>query len=468
MFVEELSLENIRCFESQTIRFRNPNGSGSRWVTFLSENGGGKSTALQSLALLLAGPEGAQLLLPRPLGWLRDEEKVGKISVRIHQNDHDPHKHGTVKIKQSFGYSYSITGSKPLTVNHRPYSDAAIVPSGQKTLTWLREKAFAAKGKGWFAVGYGAFRRLTRSSQILVPALEHQARYTNFITQFDESKPLSAFEQWLVYLDYRIAKENDETSRKQKALGVEAINRVLPQGAAFDSVRSDGTILFSIHGQKVPTIALSDGYRSVLAFVGDLVWRLLIAFPDSNAPLEEYGVVLIDELDIHLHPTWQRDIAGLLLGLFPNLQFIVASHSPLIAAGAGEDALTLRFIFEDKITAVEQVYNISAMNVDRILMSEAFGLVSTYSPVTQRRITRYDELTARGDKRTKMENSEYQTLLPFMAIARPLGGPPPPDSLDARIERFLEERLNDSSDSETKADDSEKPSRRMAAKVASG
>ena len=465
MFVEELSLDNIRCFESQTIRFSNRDGAPCHWVTFLSENGGGKSTALQSLALLLAGPEGAQLLLPRPLGWLRDEEKVGKISIRIHQNENDPNKHGTVKIKRSFGYSYSITGSKPLTVNHRPYSDAAIVPSGQKTLTWLRQNAFAAKGKGWFAVGYGAFRRLTRNSQIVVPSLEHQARYSNFTTQFDESKPLSAFEQWLVHLDYRIAKENDETSKKQKTLGVEAINRVLPQGATFDSVRSDGTILFSIHGQKVPTIALSDGYRSVLAFVGDLVWRLLVAFPQSNAPLEEHGVVLIDELDIHLHPTWQRDIAGLLRGLFPQLQFIVASHSPLIAAGAGADALTLRFIFDEKITAIEEVKNISAMNVDRILMSEAFGLVSTYSPSTQERITRYDELTAKGEARTKNENTEYQGLLSFMTIARPVGGPPAPDSIDARIEQFLEDHLDDSCDADEEAEDIAESSERMAAEV---
>ena len=336
------------------------------------------------------------------------------------------------------------------------------MPSGQKTLTWLRENAFAAKGKGWFAVGYGAFRRLTRTSQILVPSLEHQARYTNFLTQFDEAKPLSAFEQWLVYLDYRIAKENDEASEKQKALGVEAINRVLPKGASFDSVKSDGNILFNIHGKKVPTIALSDGYRSVLAFVGDLVWRLLLAFPESDAPLQERGVVLIDELDIHLHPTWQRDIAGLLRGLFPRLQFIVASHSPLIAAGAGDDALTLRFIFDEKITAVEQVHNIAAMNVDRILMSEAFGLVSTYSPKTQKKITRYDELARRGRKRTPIESTEYQNLLEFMAVARPVGGPPPPESLDARIETFLEEHLHDPRDPETEAKGIEGQGQEMA------
>ena len=82
MWVEELTLENVRCFDRQTLRFsqgQHPH----RWTTLLSENGGGKSTALQALSLLLAGPEGAQKLLPRPVGWLRNEEQPGKISVRI-------------------------------------------------------------------------------------------------------------------------------------------------------------------------------------------------------------------------------------------------------------------------------------------------------------------------------------------------------------------------------------------------
>ena len=68
MWVEELSIKNIRCFESVTLRFSNGAEQPYPWVTFLSENGGGKSTALQALGLLLAGPEGAQKLLPRPVG----------------------------------------------------------------------------------------------------------------------------------------------------------------------------------------------------------------------------------------------------------------------------------------------------------------------------------------------------------------------------------------------------------------
>jgi predicted ATPase len=347
MWVEELVIENIRCFESET-RLKFATGDDpSRWVTFLSENGGGKSTALQTLGLLLAGPEGAQKLLPRPVGWLRDENKLGKVATRIHQDDEDPGQHGTEKVRRAFSYSYTITGSQPQTVNNKLYTEPTIVPAGQRILSWLRENAFPSGGKGWFAVGYGAFRRLTRSTQIIVPSLEPQARFTNFTTQFDEAEPLSVFERWMVYLDYRIAKGNDPTAERHKEVGIQAINQVLPKDAQFESVTSEGRILFDIGGQKVPTISLSDGYRSILALAGDLIWRLILAFPESTGPLNESGVVLIDELDIHLHPTWQRQVAGVLRETFPNLQFFVATHSPLVAAGAGEDALTLKFNFEN-------------------------------------------------------------------------------------------------------------------------
>ncbi len=317
MWVEELVIENIRCFLQVGLRF----GSGDNlcpWVTFLGENGGGKSTALQALGLLLAGPEGAQKLVPRPVGWLRDESKVGKIGARIHQGDNDPGKHGTEKVRHAFTYSYALTGSQSLTLNNKLYTEPSIVPAGQKVLSWLRENAFASKGTGWFSAGYGAFRRLTRSTQVIVPSLEPQARFTNFATQFDESEPLSAFERWMVYLDYRIAKNKDPESEKQKEMGIRAINRVLPEEAKFNSVTPEGRILFDIGGQRVPTISLSDGYRSILALAGDLIWRLILAFPGSSDPLLESGVVLIDELDIHLHPKWQREVPRVLRAYSPT------------------------------------------------------------------------------------------------------------------------------------------------------
>jgi hypothetical protein len=289
-----------------------------------------------------------------------------------------------------------MTGSQPLEIRGRRYSEPTVVENVEKRLTWLRRNAFTSGGTGWFAVGYGAFRRLTRSSQIIVPSLEPQARYTNFITQFNEDEPLSMFERWMVYLDYRRSKANDRDARKKTEIGIAAINKLLPQGVEFDRVTEEGRICFRIGGVVVPTIALSDSYRSILALAGDLVWRLILAFPESEDPLREEGIVLIDELDIHLHPLWQRQIAVWLREQCPNLQFIVATHSPLIAAGAGEDALTLKFSIEDGKSDVRQVPDVAAMNVDRILQSEAFDLVSTYSPQTQDKIDRMTALRGRA------------------------------------------------------------------------
>ncbi|MFH0728220.1 MAG: AAA family ATPase [Pseudomonadota bacterium] len=436
MYIEEITLENIRCFDKATLRFKD-----NKWVTLLSQNGCGKSTVLQSLALLLAGPEGAQILSPRPVGWLRDEEQTGKLSIKIHQSENDPGQFGSERVTRAFGYTFFLTGSKKLTIRNKVHTEPGIHESPEKRLTWLRQNAFASRGTGWFAVGYGAFRRLTRKSEIIVPSLEPQARYTNFITQFDEDQPLSAFERWMVYLDYRIVKSNDTEANRQKELGIDAINKLLPEGVKFDSVTAEGRIFFDVNGAKVPTIGLSDGYRSVLALSGDLVWRLIQAFPNSEDPLKEEGVVLIDELDIHLHPIWQRDIALWLRQQFPKLHFIVATHSPLIAAGAGPEALTLKFLLKDGKAEVEEVPDISAMNVDRILQSLAFGLVSPYSPQTQKKIDRYDELLPRKSRLTSKEKAEYKQLSIFMKEVRPIGGPPAPDSLQAKVEAFLEKKL---------------------------
>lgn len=438
MQVEELTLENIRCFEKANLKFKD-----KKWITLLSQNGSGKSTILQALAMLLVGPEGARQF-PRPVGWLRDEDQPGKISIRIHKSDCDPGKFGPEKETKVFGYTFFITGEKKLTIRNKLYFEPGVHESADTRLTWLRQNAFASKGKGWFAVGYGAFRRLTRSSQIIVPSLEPQARFTNFITQFNEEEPLSAFERWMVYLDYRIAKDKDTEAERQKQLGIAAINKLLPDAVRFDSVTAQGRILFDVDGVKVPTISLSDGYRSVLALAGDLVWRLIQSFPDSSDPLKEEGVVLIDELDIHLHPLWQRDIAGWLREQFPNLQFIVATHSPLIAAGAGEEALTLKVSLNRGKSDIKEIKNLAAMNVDRILQTEAFGLVSTYSKETQNKIDRYDELTRKKlSGISKQENKELEQLDMFIAEARPFGGPPQPGSLQAKIDAFLEKAIHD-------------------------
>jgi predicted ATPase len=416
MWVKEFGVENIKCFDRQVIKL----GEKSKpfpWVTFLGENGTGKSTALQAMALLLAGAEGASQLI-KPIGWLKEEKKAGKITIRIHQGKNDPGQYGgEKKERKEFQYTFYITGSEKIYINNKLFTEPVITEDTKNTnITWLRENALLPKGKGWFAAGYGAFRRLTRNNRIIVPSLKRPLRSTNFLSQFIEDEPLEAFETWLVYLDYRISKGGDSVAERHKSIGVKAIDQLLPEGNKFDHIDVDGRIWYKTGDSIVSTISLSDGFRSVMALAGDLVWRLIESFPDSEHPLEEEGVVLIDELDIHLHPTWQRKIAGLLRTTFPNIQFIMATHSPLVAAGAGQDAVTYRFTRQKSVIEIERVKNIHAMSVDNILQSEAFGMISPYSPETEMRIQRYYVLKNKKTLSAE-ENKELQLSIPFVENA---------------------------------------------------
>ena len=117
MWVESIKLENIKCFQNQEIKFiSNPNNQRHwrakpyHWITLLGENGVGKSTILQALALLLAGPEAAKELLPRPTGWICNPKTPGKLTAVLHQEDGDAGKFGTDKTRKTFAYSYFVTG----------------------------------------------------------------------------------------------------------------------------------------------------------------------------------------------------------------------------------------------------------------------------------------------------------------------------------------------------------------------
>ncbi|MCT7951325.1 AAA family ATPase [Ancylothrix sp. C2] len=446
MWVKKISLENIKGFREQELSFtRNKRGDKPYyWITLLGENGVGKTTFLQAMALLLAGPEAAKELLSDTIGWVRDSSKPGKLKAVLYQEDVDA---GTLRNNNgnkvlSPTYSYFLTGNNRLKIGKETYPPRTLIEEESEILSQLRTNAFASTTQGWFAVGYGAFRRLSREDIRRIPRLDQPKRSSNFATQFNDNRPLSSFEEWMIHLDYRIAKDvNDTKARQMRTVGEAAIIKLIPGNVRISEITTDGLIMFSVDEQQVPTISLSDGFRSIIALAGDLIWRLLQAFPNLDDPTQASGVVLIDELDIHLHPSWQRYIAGWLREVFPNLQFFVATHSPLVAAGAGEDALTLRFDMINGEVEVTPVKDISAYDADYILRSPAFGLTSTYSPATQEKIERYNELTRKINDLIGEERKEYETLRKFMKEAQPIGGPPEPGSLEARTQAFLEAHL---------------------------
>lgn len=122
--------------------------------------------------------------------------------------------------------------------------------------------------------------------------------------------------------------------RDENVAVLSAFNNVLSTFlGGFSDVRVEDDPLrltMSKDGARLTLPQLSDGERAFLAMLGDLVRRLSLANPDLANPLEGHGVVLIDELELHLHPRWQREVVEKLRTSFPNIQFIATTHSPFI------------------------------------------------------------------------------------------------------------------------------------------
>ena len=86
---------------------------------------------------------------------------------------------------------------------------------------------------------------------------------------------------------------------------------------------------------------LSDGEQCYLALISDLSRRLVIANPQSQDPLKERGIVLLDEIELHLHPSWQKEVIDKLKTVFPNIQFFITTHSPLVVSNINMEQLIL-------------------------------------------------------------------------------------------------------------------------------
>lgn len=86
---------------------------------------------------------------------------------------------------------------------------------------------------------------------------------------------------------------------------------------------------------------LSDGEQCYLALISDLSRKLVIANPESQDPLKGHGIVLLDEIELHLHPSWQKGVIDKLKEVFPNIQFFITSHSPLVVSNINAEQLIL-------------------------------------------------------------------------------------------------------------------------------
>lgn len=123
-----------------------------------------------------------------------------------------------------------------------------------------------------------------------------------------------------------------------------SIMSMIPELTNIRIVRNPLRMCATKNGMTLRIEQFSDGEKCLLAMLGDIARRLAIANPHASNPLQGNGIVLIDEVDLHMHPKWQQQIAPMLHKTFPNVQFILTTHSPLVLGGLDEDFKVFKLI----------------------------------------------------------------------------------------------------------------------------
>lgn len=148
-------------------------------------------------------------------------------------------------------------------------------------------------------------------------------------------------------------------------------------------------------GQRLTVNQLSDGEKCLMAMIGDLARRLAIANPLLKNPLEGDGVILVDEIDLHLHPKWQRILIPRLSEVFPNCQFLVSTHSPHVITHVHPKHLHLLKMEEGALEAVA-VAESYGKSVDRVL-EDIMGLETTRPDAIHHDLQHLHDLIQQGD-----------------------------------------------------------------------
>ena len=161
---------------------------------------------------------------------------------------------------------------------------------------------------------------------------------------------------------------------------------------------------------------LGDGYRSTVVWVLDLIawWFLYDEEWYGQYPVSEIeGIVLVDEIEQHLHPKWQREFLSRLTLAFPKVQFVMTTHSPLCAAGSADlprdSCIVRRLAYEEGASSIVPVEGLDGMRADQILTSDAFGLSDTRNKEMEELGAEYATLLGKA-KLTKMEQRRMNSL----------------------------------------------------------
>lgn len=353
--IERIVLNNFRIHRDLEITLSQGQGGQIPWCMLLGENGSGKSSVLHAVALTLAGNEYRSQIGIKPDDVLRYRCRSGSVKVFFSGV--------TEPIELSF---------------RRGEPDFESSDVGPKSLL----------------LGYGATRLLPLGNA--QPA--EGTSYARLENLFNPHVPLQDATKWLLSLRSSVF--------DRVALALKELLSLEDKEKLVRRVGADGEILVQTYDARVPLDQLSAGYQSVLAMTIDIMSIMLKQWARME---DAEGIVLIDELEAHLHPRWKMRIVSSLRAAFPRIQFLATTHDPLALRGLKTGEVTLLRRSGDSVVAVADLPSLEGLRVDQLLTSEYFGLNSTVDPEVEALYQEYYALLAKSE-RSKDEDSRLADL----------------------------------------------------------
>lgn len=389
LIIKRVHIENIKCFDDVGISFQFKNAS-VPWTVIVGDNAVGKTAVLRCIAIGLCDESSAAgLMKESEEGYIRRSSSApGIITIDLlDPNDSQ--------------LEYSIK----TTIERVPTNGS------ESSFERLRQETIPADRFPWdrvFACAYGMGRGTGGTGDI--------AGYTVLNAVYN----LFSYGEGLQNPELTIKR----LARNKQQDWLEQIGKVFEEPPSAMRLRDRGISIGGKWGDDMPLRDLADGIRATFLWVADFVgWAL--AFDRSVQKTQDIaGVILIDELEQHLHATWQRRIVSRLRDMFPRVQFIVTTHSPLIAASVGAlpietDDPEIQRSAHDELWCLERsdegtvnaikMESMRMQRVDQILASRAFKYLIDEDPVIEKVLKMASILASKSD-RTPDEETTYKQL----------------------------------------------------------
>lgn len=362
-YISRIQLTDIKCFAGDvTFELPQPTDGQASCTVVLGANGTGKSTILRSVAMGLCDRTGASgLLAELPVPMIRHGCEKATVSLDV-TSPGDP--------RETFTLTTEFVRADP--------DNEYIVPPAQSPPISLRRNLFVcAYGAALGTIGSEVVDRY-RVADAVYSLFNYEARLQN---------PENAL--------FRIS---EQPGIKRQDL-LDMIDRILLLPERSTKLDAAGLSLRGPWGDYIPARGLGDGYAATLARICDLLgWSLLALGKRFDGKVR--GIVLIDEIEQHLHPSWQRRIIHRLTTEFPLVQFIVTTHTPLVVIGSAplpNEQYQLIHLKHDDSTGNVRVRSdcrrpTTHQRADQVLTSYLFGLTSTSSNELINKVERYAHL----------------------------------------------------------------------------